>query len=176
MTLHRQQFLLQWKQTFLSTTPSSFLGCSPWSHPGAWVPQRCVGTHELGILVPASPTNWCHLPTVGRCLLSHLRKLLLKTPEARFASLILVFTMHSVGAAFEINKKRDVSICAFLTKNYNSLGGIAALSLHIKGVMRCNHFGDVPNKASNSRKPLKNRLLRYKHAEEEFRKQKETSD
>lgn len=65
------------------------------------MPQRCVGTQEFGILVPASPTNWCHFLIVGKFLLSHLRMLRLKLPEARSAALSFVLTIHSVGAVFK---------------------------------------------------------------------------
>ena len=114
-TLHRQQLPLQWKQIFLLTTPSSFLGCASFIQPGAWVPQRCVGTQEFGILVPASPTNWCHFPIVFRFLTSHSRKLFLKLPEARFASLSLTFTMHSAGAIMQ--RRRCVNLTCFKTNS-----------------------------------------------------------
>ena len=39
------------------TWPSACVGCAPLSQPGKWELHRCVGEHEVGILVPAAPSK-----------------------------------------------------------------------------------------------------------------------
>ena len=52
---HLQQFESQLKQTCLVTWPSATVGWVPFNQPVEWVPQRCIGTQVVAILVPAAP-------------------------------------------------------------------------------------------------------------------------
>ena len=48
-----QQFELQWKQTCLVTCPSATVGWFPFNQPVARVLHLFMGTHAVGIFLPA---------------------------------------------------------------------------------------------------------------------------
>ena len=57
----KQQSSLLVKQTIRFTTPSSTVGCLPFSQPGESVPQCSLGTQCVGMTAPAGPVNLYHV-------------------------------------------------------------------------------------------------------------------
>lgn len=70
-----QQPEVQLKQTVRVTLPSATVGCPPVNQPGTFVPQLYCGTHDVGIILPAAPSNRNQL---GPSALSHRERLTLK--------------------------------------------------------------------------------------------------
>ena len=68
MLVEREQQFDQWKHAFLVTWPSATLGCPPFSQPGAFVLHLYKGGHDVGIFVPAAPSNLYHAVSI---VLSH---------------------------------------------------------------------------------------------------------
>ena len=54
-----------WKHAFLVTWPYARLRCPPFSQPGAFVLHLYLGDHDVGILVPAAPSNLYHAVSIA---------------------------------------------------------------------------------------------------------------
>ena len=65
MLVEREQQFDRWKHAFPVTWPYARLKCPPFSQPGAFVLHLYLGDHDVGILVPAAPSNLYHAVSIA---------------------------------------------------------------------------------------------------------------